>query len=57
MPKLILVKDKALSKMEKGKWLDANDLFSTSPESKQESRVYTEEELKTKGRPHGGKYR
>ncbi len=57
MPKLILVKDKPLPKVDGGKWLDANDIFSTSPHSKEESRVLTPEELKTMGRPNSGKYR
>jgi len=36
---------------------DANDVFSESPNSKQESRMFTPAELKEKGRPHKGKYR
>ena len=57
MPKLILIKDKLSLKENKEILHDANDLFSSSPNSKKESRVFTPEELKTNGRPHGGKYR
>jgi len=57
MPKLILIREKPVPKVNKETWTDANNIFSTSPDSKQESREYTEEELKAKGRPHGGKYR
>lgn len=57
MPKLKLVKAKPSSKGKKEIWQDANDMFSSSPNSKQERRMYTPEEIKETGRPHGGKYR
>ena len=57
MAKLILVKEKPSSKGDREVWQDANDMFSTSPNSKQESREYTEEELKDRRYRSAGKYR
>jgi len=57
MPKLKLFKEKPPPKAGTGEWQDANDMFSTSPNSKQQSRMYTAEELQAKGKPHAGKYR
>jgi len=57
MAKLILVKDKPAPKVDKEIWADANNIFSSSPNSKQESREYTEEELKDRRYHSAGKYR
>ena len=57
MPKLILVKEKPLPKKDEVEWQDANDMFSSSPNSKQESREYTEQELKDRHYHSAGKYR
>jgi len=57
MAKLILVKDKPVPKVGKEIWSDANNMFSTSPDSKTESREYTEEELKKRRYRSAGKYR
>jgi len=57
MAKLILIRDKPLPKVGKEIWNDANNIFSSSPNSKQESREYTEEELKDRRYRSAGKYR
>jgi len=57
MTKLILIRDKPVPKVDKEIWNDANNMFSSSPNSKQESREYTEEELKDRRYRSSGKYR
>ena len=52
MSKLIIIKDTTSRKPDIEIWRDANDILSVSPNSKQESRMRTPEELKTMGRPH-----
>jgi len=57
MAKLILIRDKPAPKVNKEIWNDANNIFSSSPNSKQESREYTEEELEKRRYRSAGKYR
>ena len=56
MPKLSLFKQKPLPKPDNEIVHDANDVFSTSPESKQESKMLPLEEQQ-KRKLSGGKYR